>query len=31
MTPVYHFTDTIRLPWILTERQLCPSRGAFAQ
>jgi hypothetical protein len=29
MTPVYHHTDTMRLPWIFVERQLCPSRGAF--
>ena len=24
---VYHFTDTMRLPWILAERQLSPTRG----
>jgi hypothetical protein len=29
-TTVFHFTDTIRLPWILAERQLNPTRGMCA-
>ena len=27
---VFHFTDTLRLPWILIERQLSPTRGMAA-
>jgi hypothetical protein len=27
---VLHHTDTLRLPWIMAERQLCPTRGMCA-
>jgi hypothetical protein len=27
---VFHFTDTLRLPWILIDRQLSPTRGMAA-
>jgi hypothetical protein len=30
MTVVFHFTDTLRLPWILAEQQLNPTRGMAA-